>query len=181
MPGMLGNLGPYALVLGVAAVFGLPFLIFSLARQFTGRHMLAFALAMFGVIIAVNLWLANRAVGTFPGLETPNSYVASQQFDRERTAQDALGWTVTASHDDHQLTVIIRDRQGNPARVRHLQAVVGRPTHVREDRDAQFTYDNGVFRAPMALGPGNWLVHLTAEAGDGTMFRQRIDLRVDGT
>lgn len=166
---------PYALVIGVAALFGLPFLLFSLSKQFTGRHMLAFALAMFGLIIGVNLWLAREAVGTFPGLETPNSYVASQSFDRDRAAQDRLGWTVTPDYDGKELALMIRDAQGNPARVRHLSATIGRPTHVREDQTPGFTYDDGIFRAPLALAPGMWNIHLTAEAADGTIFRQRID------
>ena len=58
--------------------------------QISGRHVFAgFALA-FGVIISVNLTLAYNAVQTFPGLEVANSYVASQQFDANRAAQEAL-------------------------------------------------------------------------------------------
>ena len=62
-----------------------------MARELTGRHVLAITLAAFGVIIAVNMVMAVKAVSTFPGLETPNSYVASQRFDRDRAAQAALG------------------------------------------------------------------------------------------
>ena len=57
-----------------------------MARELTGRHVLAITLAAFGVIIAVNMVMAVKAVSTFPGLETPNSYVASQEFDRDRQA-----------------------------------------------------------------------------------------------
>lgn len=70
---------------------------------------------------------------------------------------------------------MIRDAQGNPARVRNLTASIGRPTHVRDDQTPQFSYENGLFRAPLTLAPGNWIIHLTAEAWDGTPFRQRID------
>lgn len=174
MGAISSGLMPYAVVLAVAAVFGLPFLLFS-SRRFTGRHMLVFSVALFAVIIAVNIWLAREAVGTFPGLETQNSYVASQAFDRERAAQDALGWTVTPDYDGKELTLMVRDRQGNPARIRHLTATVGRPTHVREDQTPVFTYDKGLFRAPLVLAPGTWNIHVTAEAPDGTIFRQRLD------
>ena len=44
-----------------------------MARELTGRHVLAITLTAFGVIIAVNLMMAFKAVSTFPGLETPNS------------------------------------------------------------------------------------------------------------
>ena len=97
------------------------------------------------------------------------------QFDRDREAQAALGWTVTPEYDGKELTLMIRDRQGNPARVRSLTATVGRPTHVRDDQTPQFTYQDGIFRAPIKLAPGTWNIHLTAEAWDGTLFRQRID------
>ena len=146
-----------------------------MARELTGRHVLAITLGAFGVIIAVNLLMAFKAVSTFPGLETPNSYVASQVFDAERVAQESLGWTVTPDYDGAELTLMIRDAQGNPARVRNLTASIGRPTHVRDDQTPQFSYENGLFRAPLTLAPGNWIIHLTAEAWDGTPFRQRID------
>ena len=58
-----------------------------MARELTGRHVLAITLAAFGVVIGVNLLLAVKAVGTFPGVEVSNSYVASQVFDRERSTQ----------------------------------------------------------------------------------------------
>lgn len=175
MAGFLVQFGPYGLIFGVAALFGLPFLMFSLVPRFTGRHMLAFAVAMFGVIIGVNLWLATKAVGTFPGLETTNSYVASQQFDRDRAAQQRLGWVVTPDYDGEQLTLRVDDASGAPARIRRFSATIGRPTHVRDDQTPQFTYENGVFRAPLTLAPGTWIIHVTAEATDGTLFRQRLD------
>lgn len=169
------SLGPYGLMLGVAAVFSLPFLMFSLVSRFTARHMLVFVLGMFGVIIGVNIWLATRAVATFPGLETKNSYIASQIFDHDRAAQEKLGWTVTPDYDGKELTLSIRGKDGLPARVRHLTATVGRPTYVRDDQTPEFSYEGGVFRAPLTLAPGMWNIHLTAEAADGTVFRQRID------
>ncbi|SEH83182.1 FixH family protein [Paracoccus alkenifer] len=146
-----------------------------MTRELTGRHVLAIVLCAFGVIVGVNLLMAFKAVSTFPGLETANSYVASQKFDVERAAQQALGWTVTPQYDGAELTLMIRDQHGNPARVRSLDASIGRPTHVRDDQTPQFSYENGMFRAPVALAPGNWIIHVTAEAWDGTQFRQRID------
>lgn len=175
MGGALAAAGPWGLMLGVSAVFTLPFLLLSAPRRLNSWHLLAFALSMFGVVIAVNVWLAVRAVGTFPGLETDNSYVASQSFDRDRAAQEKLGWTVDADYDGRELMLAIRDAAGQPARVRRLSATIGRPTHVREDQTPQFSYDGGIFHAPLKLAPGLWNIHLTAEATDGTLFRQRID------
>ena len=144
-------------------------------RELTGRHVLIVTLGAFGTIIAVNLFMAFKAVGTFPGLEVKNSYVASQSFDRDRDAQAALNWTVTPEYDGRELVLAIRDGQGLPAPVQGLEVTVGRPTHVRDDQRPEFTYSGGLFRAPLVLAPGTWNFHLAATAPDGTVFRQRID------
>ena len=60
--------------------------------EIKGWHVALWFSMAFGVIIAVNLTLAFNAVRTFPGLEVKNSYVASQSFDADRAAQNALGW-----------------------------------------------------------------------------------------
>lgn len=146
-----------------------------MAAELTGRKVLAITLGGFGIVIAVNLAMAFLAISSFPGLETPNSYVASQRFDAERAAQDALGWTVTPSYDSGVLTLAVRDAEGDPARLASLTATVGRPTHVRDDVTPQFTYHDGVFTAPLSLAPGVWNIHVLATAFDGTEFRQRID------
>ncbi|MFJ1292211.1 nitrogen fixation protein FixH [Paracoccus yeei] len=146
-----------------------------MTRPLTGKHVLAITLVAFGVIIGVNVLMAVKAVGTFPGLEVANSYVASQDFDRERAAQAALDWTVTPDYDGKELVLAIRDRQGNPAPIKDLQVTVGRPTYVAEDQHPQMTYQGGLYVAPLTLKPGLWNIHLTATAWDGTQFRQRLD------
>lgn len=146
-----------------------------MTRELTGKHVLAIVLAAFGIIIAVNITMAVFAIGTFPGLEVKNSYVASQSFDRDRAAQVALGWVVTPEYDGKVLTLAVRDAQGNPAKVAQLSATIGRPTISRDDVTPEFTYRGGLFSAAVALEPGNWVIRLTAVAADGTEFRQRID------
>lgn len=147
-------------------------------RELTGRHVLAITLSAFGVVIAVNLWMAVMAVGSFPGLEVPNSYVASQQFDRDRAAQDALGWTVTPAYDGRQLTLAVTAAEAGPASLERLTATVGRPTHARADQTAALAFDGVLFRAPLTLEPGLWIVQVEAFAADGTRFRQRLSLNV---
>ena len=147
----------------------------TMKRELTGRMVLAITVAAFAVIIGVNLLLAFSAVRTFPGLEVGNSYVASQSFDRDRAAQTALHWTVTPDYDGKVMTLAIRDAAGQPVRAESLTATIGRPTHVREDVTPTFTYEGGVYRAPVTLAPGAWNIHLTATAADGTGFKQRLD------
>ena len=64
-------------------------------RPFTGRHMALVMAGFFGVVIGVNLLLANLATATFSGKLVENSYVASQGFNRllgAAAADKALGW-----------------------------------------------------------------------------------------
>lgn len=149
-------------------------------REFTGRHALMLFVGAFGVIIAVNIALAYSAVHTFPGLEVKNSYVASQEFDDRRTAQEALGWTVRADATGGLVTLAITSEFGNPVEVAELQATIGRATHVRDDIAPNFRFDGHAYVAPAELGPGKWDVRIKAKAHDGTEFIQRIVLHVKG-
>ena len=143
-------------------------------REIKGWHVLAFTVAAFGVIIAVNLVMAYKAISTFPGLEVANSYVASQEFDRDRAAQQALGWQVAPVYEAGRLSLKISDAQGLPAPVQALNVTVSRPTQKRDDVTPEMRYIGGLWVADLALAPGAWVVHLEAVAPDGTRFRQRL-------
>ena len=149
-------------------------------REFTGKHMLMVFGGAFAVIIGVNIALAVNAVKTFPGLEVKNSYVASQEFDQRRSAQEALGWSVYASSQGDQLRLEITDADGKPVEVAKLSATLGRATHVQDDQQPEFTFDGQAYVAPAELGPGNWNIRLVARAKDGTEFTQRVILHVRG-
>ncbi len=49
--------------------------------SFTGKHMLGVMIAGFGIVAAVNFYMASLAVGGFHGIVVENSYVASQKFN----------------------------------------------------------------------------------------------------
>ncbi|MHA6264600.1 FixH family protein [Arenibacterium sp. CAU 1754] len=149
-------------------------------REFTGKHAAALFIGAFGVIIAVNIALAYSAVKTFPGLEAKNSFVASQQFDVRRKAQEALGWTVRADAQDGQVRLEITDAQGAPVEVAKLKATLGRATHVKEDVEPDFVFDGSAYVAPVDLGAGNWNIRMVARASNGTEFTQRVILHVRG-
>ncbi len=142
-------------------------------KEITGKHVLGMFALGFGTIIAVNLTLAWNAVSTFPGLEVKNSYVASQSFDRERAAQAALEWDVTARLKEGQLILSFL-QDGTPVKPNIEDAVFGRATSVMDDQSPEFIYDGTSFIAAVAAGEGNWNLRITARAEDGTLFRQRI-------
>ena len=147
-------------------------------RQFTGRHAAMVFVGAFAVIIGVNLVLAFSAVKTFPGLEVKNSYVASQEFDERRHAQEALGWDVQASGTGGLVILTIRDAAGRAVEVEELTAVLGRATHVKDDLTPAFTFDGQAYVAPVELADGDWNIRMKAVAPDGTEFQQRVILHV---
>jgi nitrogen fixation protein FixH len=142
-------------------------------REFTGRKFLAIMVGAFAVIIGVNLLLAFKAVATFPGLETKNSYVASQSFDADRAAQLALGWDVSAAVVAGQIRLSFR-KDGAPVSPEIISAVLGRATNVASDQEPVLVFDGNDFTAPVDLATGNWNLRLVAKAADGTTFKQRI-------
>ncbi|GFE64851.1 FixH family protein [Litoreibacter roseus] len=148
-------------------------------KPLTGRKVLFITCSAFGVIIAVNLTLAFQAVATFPGLETKNSYVVSQSFQKDRSAQEALNWDVSAQIERGQLSVTFNTTEG-VAEPQIVSAVLGRATHVYEDQSPHFVFDGTRFTAPVSVAPGNWNLRLEAVAEDGTPFRQRIIVRNPG-
>ncbi|MGR3616207.1 MAG: FixH family protein [Paracoccaceae bacterium] len=147
-------------------------------REFTGRHALMLFVGAFSIIIIVNLALAYNAVRTFPGLEVKNSYVASQNFDKKRDAQQALGWQVSAKATGGLVILDIRDATGTPIKVAKLEATLGRATHVRDDVSPAFQFDGRSYVAPLELRDGNWNIRMKAIAHDGTPFEQRVILEV---
>lgn len=149
-------------------------------REIKGWHVLAFTVAAFGVIIAVNLVMAYKAISTFPGLEVANSYVASQTFDADRRAQRGLGWVLVPVYDGAkaEVSLAFTDAAGKPVAVQDLQVLLGRVTEAREDSTPQFVYKGGVYVARAALNPGKWMLRVTARSGDGVLFQQRLNLFV---
>ncbi|KAA2312910.1 nitrogen fixation protein FixH [Pseudooceanicola sediminis] len=143
-----------------------------------GWHVLAGFVAAFGVIITVNVVMATQAVRTFPGLEVANSYVASQEFDTRRAAQERLGWTIYADDANGWVHLRITDRAGQPVRAKELQAVVGRATVRSADVAPAFAWNGSYYEAPLELAGGKWDVRINATADDGTAFTQRVILHV---
>jgi nitrogen fixation protein FixH len=148
-------------------------------RRINGWHVFAMFAFGFGTIIAVNLTLAFNAVRSFPGLEVKNSYVASQGFQAQRSAQEALAWEVKATLEGDLLR--LRFEKGGRAIAPQIEsALFGRATSVAADQTPDFSFKNGSFTAPVIAGPGNWNLRIVALAPDGTRFEQRLIVEVLG-
>ena len=145
----------------------------------TGPKAFAIFSSFFIVIIAVNVVMAYQAVHTFPGLEVENSYVASQTFDAERKAQEALGWTARAAVEGGELVLRVTGTDGAPVQGATMNAVLGRATVETADQTLAFAFDGEAWRAPVTVARGHWELRIEAVAVDGTPFRQRLDLMVE--
>lgn len=149
-----------------------------MSRELKGHHVALIFGSCFAIIIGVNLVLAIQAIRTFPGLEVKNSYVASQTFDHDKAAQDALGWQVGVSVQDGVLRLGIGDAAG-PVKARITEAKLGRSSFAGDDRLLDMQQGDGFYFAEVpGLAAGSWRFWLTAEAADGTIFRQSHDLWV---
>ena len=82
----------------------------------TGRTVALIAAGAFLFMLIPNIVLTVIAIDTFSGLVVPNSYVASQTFDRDRAAQRALGWTVGIAHEGGVIRLAIADAGGRTVR-----------------------------------------------------------------
>lgn len=133
---------------------------------FTGWHMLAIMVVFFAVVIAVNLFMASRALGSFSGTVVHNSYVASQQYNNwlaEGRRQQALGWAVTAvrSADGH-IIAEVRDRAG--AAITGI-TITGRADHPLGQATTialHFAADGERWRSVDPLPQGRWSLRLRA-------------------
>ena len=149
--------------------------------EITGRQVFAVTAGAFAVIIAVNVYMAYSAISTFPGVEVANSYVASQQFEANRDAQAALGWTLTPDYRPGEGVVLrFTDAQGLPVQVEGLEVLLGRTTSSAEDQRPAFHREAGAYTASVTLAPGKWMLQIKALSADGTPFQQRLDLFVKG-
>lgn len=142
-------------------------------KQLTGAHVATIFACGFGTIIAVNGALAYNAVQSFPGIEVKNSYIASQSFDDNRRAQQALAWEVSATLQDGLLRLVILE-DGVPIAPMIDKSTFGLATSVAQDQTPDFYFDGSAYIAPVNATAGNWNLRLVAHAADGTVFQQRV-------
>jgi nitrogen fixation protein FixH len=152
------------------------------ARILTGRHVLQWLVAFFGIVFAVNGVLVRAAISTFGGVETLSSYRAGLQFEQEVglvARQDALHWQVTGklardSAGVAVLDVTARDAQGAPLSGLTADARLAHPADDRLDRViAVRSVAGGVFRGAAQAQPGQWELIVDLYRGDQRVFRSR--------
>jgi nitrogen fixation protein FixH len=152
-------------------------------KPLTGRKVLIILLSAFGVMIGANMALVYSALSTFPGLDVKNTYVASQQFDRLRNAQEALGWSTDISYASGMLRVEIFDSAGQVVRPESLRLRLVRATYADDDRELEPLSTATGYSVNADLPPGNWRVWIDAQSQSGVAYSIRVPLiirKIDG-
>ncbi|MER9937305.1 FixH family protein [Mesorhizobium sp. M0088] len=144
-------------------------------REFTGRHMLFTILAFFGVVIAVNLTMATLANTSWTGLVVENTYVASQQFNKqaeEGRAQAALGWTGKLTIAWGEVRYGLTDAAGKPVPLHGVKVLFRHPAYEKEDESIKLVLASGQeFAAQHLPKDGVWIVEVDADAGLDKPYR----------
>lgn len=151
-------------------------------RELTGRAVLLWLVAFFGVVFAVNGVLVKAATSTFGGVEVQSSYKAGLMFETEvarARAQDDLRWRV----DGHMvrnaagnavLDVSVRDSQGKPVTGITTEARLAHPANERLDRDIDLRgIGTGQFHGEVQAQAGRWDLIVDVFRGDERVFRSR--------
>ena len=144
-------------------------------KTFTGRHMLAIFVVFFGIVIAVNFWVARIALHSFSGVVVENSYVASQQFNgwlKDAKTEQALGWSATVSRDAQGRLVV--ETAGMPEGAK-VTALLRRPLGKPDDR-IEALREVALHRYQSnEVDPGRWLVRIEADA-NGQHWAQEVPI-----
>lgn len=132
--------------------------------RFTGWHMLAIMVAFFGIIIAVNFFMAAMASKSWTGLVVKNSYVASQRLNEELNAarkQKEAGWRTEVVFGEGIFTLAVSDRNGVAADLEEASLFVGRPAFEQQDRElALERTKRGEYTTRTQLAPGEWALRI---------------------
>lgn len=152
-------------------------------RPITGRTVLVYTVAFFGIVLGVNLTMIKFAVDSMPGTEVDSAYRSSLAFNAEISAareQAARQWRVTAhiERDADGIGIVqaeARDRTGVPLAGLSFTAQLSRPTDKRADRVVPLgEADAGRYRARVGdVPPGQWDLVLEAARGGERLFLSR--------
>jgi len=155
-------------------------------RVIRGRHVLFAMLAMFGIVIAVNVVFVVLALDTFTGVTTANPFKEGLAYNQVLAARDAqrdLGWqgSVTAaplSGAEDAITVTMTGKDGAPLSGLVLSGTLRRPTHEGVDQPLVWQEEvPGSYRTVVALPErGNWDLVVSAADGRNAPFEMKARL-----
>lgn len=150
-------------------------------RELKGYHVALMMVSFFGVIIAVNVYMAVTASRSWTGLVVKNSYVASAGFnDAVATAKslENAGWYSEFDYRDGAFTTRILNEAGLTGSIENASITVARPVSEQQDQKLSVVFENGVVVLPLNLPSGLWSFEVNAEI-DGVAYKQIARFFVD--
>jgi nitrogen fixation protein FixH len=148
-------------------------------KSFTGYHMTIILVAFFGVIIAVNFYMACVALGTFGGTVVNNSYVASQKYNKwldQARAQQRLGWSVDATLTAKR-NILVRVETDRTVAGLSVQGTARHPLLGLKNQTLHFASSGeGRLQSAEALPAGRWIVDLAIHGGSHP-YRTRVEFQ----
>ncbi len=144
-----------------------------MAREFTGRHMLMTLVGGFGIVVAVNFYMASEAASSFGGVTVENSYVASQKFNGwldEARAQEGLGWSAQLSRQpDGHLAI---STAGVPTGAK-VTAELRHPLGLKDHPSLTFAQQPDMrYMSNEKVEAGRWTVRLSIVSGNDRWQRE---------
>ncbi|MEO0881961.1 MAG: FixH family protein [Pseudomonadota bacterium] len=130
-------------------------------KQFTGWHALTWLIGFFAVMFAANGIFLYHAITSFPGEDSPKSYVQGLNYNKvlgERTAQAERAWTAELGIDGKDLVFRISDKDGQPIGWRRVGLLMRRPATTSSDTAIIMSPGNrGEYRADATnFDAGEW-------------------------
>ncbi len=140
-----------------------------MTKPFTGWHMATILVGFFGIVIAVNVYMARAAIATFGGTVVDNSYVASQEFNDWLAAarkQEQLGWDTRLSLGEGRHVRIVAAKAGAALTGLGGSGFASHPLGATPPIKLEFFQaPDGSLASAEALPDGRWLVHVTLHRG----------------
>jgi len=150
-------------------------------RAITGRTVLLWLFAFFGIIFAANGVFIYLALGSFPGVVEERPYEAGQAYNEEIAAARAQverhwqvsGEIVRTGGEAARLVVTAADAQGTPLYGVGVHALLRNPVREAADIEAFLHADGGGrYIADLeALPAGNWTLILEIEEDGARKFK----------
>ncbi|WP_040622030.1 FixH family protein [Rhodovulum sp. PH10] len=155
----------------------------TVSRPLTGRRVLLYLLAFFGIVFGANFTMMTLAIETLPGTEVDSPYQEGLAYNGEiaaAAAQNARAWAVAAHVErtpDGRADVRIepRDATGAPVAGLTVTAYLSRPIDKRADRPLTVTERGiGVYRGEASdVSPGQWDLVFEAFRGSDRVYLSR--------
>lgn len=152
-------------------------------KELTGRHVLYYVLAFFGVIFLANGFFIYHAVNSFTGEDVPKSYRQGLEYNqtlKDREVQNALGWsavTNTYEKDGAVISVVkFQDENDLILRGMDISAVLRHPSDLAKDLPVFFEMrSDGIYEARLPVSSGDWTLLVTAQLGQN-IFETRSEI-----